>query len=220
LDVILCGIRGDHIFYRNSRGDILRELEPGRPLTVDGKPLQTRWRVRPVAIELQDGELPSYVCLDTEGYLVLHERDTSKGIAELGPARRLLYQDGNSMKIDGEGGLEGRAKLTTVDWDNDGDWDLLCGLKGNQPLAKPGGANSKILYFENAGTRKEPVFARPRYLIDPKTNRPFEFGDHSCAPFAVALFGDSIPGLLVGVESGGIYYWSRGSFSIGDAEVG
>lgn len=219
LDIILCGIRGDHIFYRNSRGDILRELEQGRPLTVNGIPLQTRWRVRPVAVELERGELPSYVCLDAEGYLVLHERDISKGVTELKPGHRLLYRDGAAMKMDGEGGHEGRAKPAVVDWDNDGDWDLLCGVKGNQPLARPGGPNSKILFFENVGMRRQPVFARPRYLIDRKTDKPFEFGDHSCAPFAVALFGDSVPGLLVGVEGGGIYYWSRPTFGIGSKKV-
>ncbi len=218
-DLILCGVRGDHVFYRNTGGDILQELEKGRPIEVNGVPLRTRTRVRPVAVVLRDGELPSYVCLDDMGFLVLHERDLEDGITALETSRRILYSDGSKMKLDGEGGLEGRAKLATVDWDEDGDWDLLCGLKGNQPLAKPGGDNCKILYFENVGSRQEPVFERPRYLIDPATDKPFEFRDHSCAPFTVAFYGDSKPGLLVGTESGSMFYWSRPMFRIGDARI-
>ncbi len=43
----------------------------------------------------------------------------------------------------------GQAKPAYVDWDNDGDLDLLVGNNSN-----------RVAYFENTGTRKRPVFAK------------------------------------------------------------
>jgi len=45
--------------------------------------------------------------------------------------------------------------------------------------------------------------------VHTRDGQPLTFGCHCCAPEPVPLFGESMPGLLIGVENGGLSYFPR-----------
>lgn len=47
--------------------------------------------------------------------------------------------------------------VNSVDWDNDGDEDLLCGVK-DYNMESYSAVGAKIVYYENIGTATSPVF--------------------------------------------------------------
>ncbi len=52
---------------------------------------------------------------------------------------------------------------TGVDWDNDGDEDLLCGVK-DYKMEGYNSVGAKIVYYENVGTTSSPVFVFNGFL--------------------------------------------------------
>ena len=111
---------------------------------------------------------------------------------------------------DADNGMEGRAKITIVDWDSDGMNDLLIGTKGSGPWSMQEGRKglSYIFFLKGIQGGRSALFAKPR-AIRLSNGQDLEVGDHTAAPETVAFFGDTKPGLLLGIENGRVHYYSQ-----------
>lgn len=216
LDVLISGIRGDHHFFRNIGTTSTPRLSAGRLLEVDwgegeplvpqwlpfkpqGRELLTVWRTRPVAMDWNADGLTDYITLDHEGELALYERfckaDGSLGLL---PGKRIFSIEGaysqalvwNRPPGEAQAGRSGRTVINLVDWDRDGDFDLILdNLNGR--------------YYENIMDNSQPHFVDRGDLVSER------LANHNTAPFAVDWDGDGWHDLFVGTESGQVYYFHR-----------
>ena len=121
------------------------------PLILPGKGPDSdvhRICTRPTAADIDgDGDLDLVVGNFTGTFYVFE----GKGQGKFEPkATQLTTKDGDPLKVDAH------SDPFVVDWDNDGDLDLLSG-------SNAGGA----FLFENVGTKSEPKFARSKTLVKP-----------------------------------------------------
>ncbi|MBI4586911.1 MAG: VCBS repeat-containing protein [Planctomycetes bacterium] len=217
LDLVLADIRGRHTWYRNVGSRTAPVLEPAGPLRVDwgGKPppkpawvweepgpseLLTVWRTKPECLDWNQDDLMDLVTLDHEGYLALfRRRRDAAGATVLTPGER-IFRDRNGAPLhfgEGVAGRAGRGKFDLVDWDQDGDRDLL---------AYEFDTLKSVGYFRNEGNDAAPVLV---YQGDLLTPRGAVLAGHSTTPCAVDLDRDGLLDLLVGCEDGLIYYFHR-----------
>jgi hypothetical protein len=151
--------------------------------------------------------LTDLVMLDPEGYLSYYERTGQEEGLLLAPGRRIFYVEGPSgynsrhnINVEESGllrlntnpyGSSGRRKICLVDWDCDGDLDLL--------------VNSiNVSLLENTGTRDGLVILRDRGAL-----AGLKLAGHTTSPTVVDWNGNGVPDLLVGAEDGLLYYARR-----------
>jgi len=166
------------------------------------KELVVQWRSRPIVWDLHHDGLNDLVSIDHEGYLSFFERQRKGDKLTLLPGRRIfLNEDLSPLRLtDGKAGASGRRKIDLVDWDNDGDLDLLI----NSPKESPKETRNIALY-ENLGKEDAFVF---RYNGDITT---VQLQGHDTCPTTVDWNRDGIRDLLVGAEDGFFYYFPRKS---------
>ena len=103
-----------------------------------------------------DGDL-DFIGGNETGFVQLIENISTPGRTQFKTARQIpnVYA-ARWMFIDDEDPERpyGQAKPAYVDWDNDGDLDLLVGNNSN-----------RVAYFENIGSRKQPKFAKAVTLL-------------------------------------------------------
>ncbi len=178
-------------------------------LRPEGKALLTQWRTTPVGVDWNKDGLTDLVMLDQEGYLAFFERAKPDGqLVLLAPKRSLcadpqartnaeklpvktpvLMKPGEPLRLNsGLAGKSGRRKLCTVDWDGDGQLDLLLNSANANILRQSSAADGKW-YFADLG------------LI---SDRNIE--GHDVSPAVVDFNGDDIPDFLGGAEDGHFYY--------------
>lgn len=169
--------------------------------------LVTQWRTVPYAIDWNKDGLMDLVMLDHEGYLALFLRVENDGQLNLLPGTRIfscvngsVFDSGNKL-IDetpgllrlnaGEAGRSGRRKFTFMDWDSDGDLDLL--------------ANSEnISVFENVGETNGQIMFRHNGPVSKKI-----LAGHTTSPTTVDWNKNGVLDLLVGAEDGHLYHLER-----------
>ncbi|MCA9070103.1 MAG: VCBS repeat-containing protein, partial [Planctomycetaceae bacterium] len=167
--------------------------------------LATQWRTTPIAHDLTKDGLTDLVMLDHEGYLVLFERKRDSGKLSLSPPRRIFYADGPSVygnrhQIEskssgllrlnsGFAGKSGRRKLCLVDWNCDGNVDLLANSQSVHLLKNLGMDREGNITFHDEGPISSQVLA-----------------GHTTSPTSVDWDKNGIPDLLVGAEDGFLYY--------------
>lgn len=210
-DIIANSIWGRVVWYRNEGidGDGLPALAKAQPVNVawpgeTPKPewtwwtpekgvLATQWRTTPEAVDFNGDGLTDLVMLDQEGYLCLFERRKDGDQLILDPPRRIFVDEkGQPLQLNTRrAGGSGRRKIHLVDWDSDGDLDVL--------------ANSMNAdLYENTGTKDGRVTLQHLGAVGER-----KLAGHTSSPATIDLNGNGVPDLLVGAEDGHLYLMSR-----------
>jgi hypothetical protein len=215
LDLLLSDVWGHNNLFYNVGSKHDPQLNNAGPLDVEwgGLPLKPAWiwenpspkayinvwRTKPVAIDWnRDGHM-DLVTLDHEGYLVFLERfRDARGFLSLLPPQRIFKDPEGTPLHFGEGvaGRAGRGKFDLVDWDRDGDHDLLTYEFDTMKT---------VGYFRNEASDQTPTFAYQGDLLAPRVI----LAGHSTTPCAMDFDKDGNLDLLVGCEDGLIYAFHR-----------
>jgi len=157
--------------------------------------LVVQWRTRPLVVDLNEDGLNDLVLIDHEGYLSFFQRKRSDETLILLPGERIFYDNkGKALQLNSKkAGSSGRRKIDLVDWDHDGDLDLLANSV-NTELWRNIGSKGKFI-FQNEGDLSSVLL-----------------GGHSTSPTTVDWNGDGVPDLLIGAEDGFFYYLPRDSY--------
>jgi hypothetical protein len=169
--------------------------------------LATQWRTTPVAVDWNKDGLMDLVMLDHEGYLAFFERKLIAGKLMLLPGQRIFYGENGSvfssknevvdespgvLRLNNrEAGGSGRRKLSLLDWDNDGDLDLLVNSINVSLFEQVKAENGKV-YFRNHGQLAPNILA-----------------GHTTSPTFVDWNKNGIWDVLVGAEDGHFYHLAR-----------
>jgi hypothetical protein len=228
LDVLAGCVTGENLFFEN-RGSRTRPiLSPVQKLKVDWGDtravypagmryspgpgvLITQWRCRPVVMDWNADGLPDYLTVDEKGVLAWYARyrrlDGSLGLK---PAAYPL-RDVNGMPLRFCAhtcpGRNGRIKFSLLDWDQDGDLDIIRsgGLKdGTQNLDN--GGNFVLLEGLGKDTQQRARFAWRGELL-PAPN--IRLQGHTAAPFPFDIDGNGTLDIVSGCEDGNVYWFTR-----------
>ncbi len=114
----------------------------------------------------------------------------------LKPGKRIFFDaKGKPLQLNEKrAGKSGRRKIDFVDWDNDGDYDLLINTINTALYRNIG--NNNDFKFEFIGDLTSVIL-----------------GGHSTSPTTVDWNKDGIPDLLIGAEDGFFYYLPRNSWN-------
>jgi len=225
LDLLLSDVCGEHYFYENIGSRKNPRLTVGKPLLVDwpSKPLKpewlwrqpapaelvTHWRCRPAAVDWNKDGFTDYVTVDHEGYLAYYEAFMKSGEKWLRPGQRIFIDEkGAPIRIsEHAGGHSGRARIIVVDWDNDGDLDIIHNahhLFGEAPALLKNVKNAG--WYENTGDSGKAVFTWRGELIK---RQIVISSEHSTTPDVVDFDGDGWLDLFLGGEDGRIECYHR-----------
>jgi hypothetical protein len=151
-----------------------------------GRELVSQWRTSPQMVDWNGDGLMDLVMSDAEGYLALYERKRSgDGRLRLAPPQRVFWSEGASVfnsngqpqnkesgllrLNDGVYGRGGRRTFCTVDWDGDGQLDILMNSNPNVNFFRNLGKNAAGQWvFKDEGPVSTHVLAghatKPTYL--------------------------------------------------------
>lgn len=205
-DIVFNSILGKVQWLKNVGTRTQPKLAPPQPIEVEwpgkppkpewtwwnpqGKELVTQWRTTPVVHDFNgDGHL-DLAMLDVEGYFVLFAREKRGDELVLLPPQRVFTDvDGKPLRFnDRRAGGSGRRKLAVVDWDGDGQLDLLLN-SANADLYRGLGLKDGKWRFERGG-------ALAQQNIE----------GHDVSPTTVVFDGDGVPDFLGGAEDGRFYF--------------
>lgn len=218
LDLVVNDIWGKITWFKNIGGKGHPQLAPAQPVTMawtgtlpkpawnwwtpQATELATQWRTTPCVVDWNRDGLNDLVMLDHQGYLAFYRRAKRGQTFVLLPGQRIfkggVFDGKQTPRKPGNDGLlrlnsntaggSGRRKLCLIDWDSDGDLDLL--------------VNSlNISLMENVGT----VDGMTSFK-DSGTLHTRKLAGHTTCPTTVDWNRDGIPDLLTGAEDGRFYY--------------
>jgi hypothetical protein len=213
-DILMNDIRGMHSVYLNAGMKTRPRLASAKALYLDDLDMHGTWRTRP-GIGSIDGQ-NVYITLDDDDQFHIYSQIDAYNLKDGG---KLRLDDGSPISANFlEAGGRGRTKFECVDWDNDGNFDLVVGTPrhGSVPVADESGlpwsqdkAGAAVLLLHNEGSNKKPIFAYPKLMH--YLGMPVHLGQHSCSP--AAAYFDNEPDLIVGTENGRFIYYNRENIS-------
>lgn len=205
-DLVVNSIWGRVQWYRNVGSHKRPRLAAAEPVQVqwrsdpaypewnwwkpEGNELVTQWRTTPVIVDYDRDGLHDLVMLDHEGFLAFYQRIQVDGKRKLLPPARIFCDDeGTPIQLNSRrAGGSGRRKISVVDWDGDGDLDVLVN-------------STSATLLENVGQRAGKTILVDRGLLDQRN-----ISGHTSSPTVVDWNNDNVPDLLVGSEDGRLYY--------------
>ena len=197
IDLLVGGVRGHILFYRNLGDKTKPQYGPPRlVMTADGKPLDSGWCAAPCAVDW-DGDGVTDLLVGCERNRVLFYRNegtnrdprlVNKGFVMVGDSPLELPTQPVPKSPKGVYQLDYYPVLEAVDWNGDGQLDLLAG----------GYITGRVYYFENVGKLKDGsprLAARGPLESDGKV---LNVGDWAAAPCAADFDGDGDLDLICG----------------------
>lgn len=184
-------------------------------LRPEGKSLLTQWRTTPVGVDWNKDGLTDLVMLDQEGFLAFFERakqgdklvlkhpqrvicaaaDTARTgmldrvLSHLKVKTPVAMSPGQPLQLNsGIAGKSGRRKICIMDWDQDGQLDILLNSANANFLRQQSQRDGKW-FFTDMGL-----------LSDANIE------GHDVSPTTVDFNADGIPDFLGGAEDGHLYY--------------
>lgn len=169
--------------------------------------LVTQWRTTPYAIDWNKDGVMDLISLDVEGFLSFYQGIMNGGEHFILPGKRIFYGENESV-FDNRGiaankesgllrlnnaqaGASGRRKISFVDWDQDGDLDLL--------------VNSvNVSWFENVSQVKDKVIFKHHGPVSDRV-----LAGHTTSPTFVDWNQDGVWEILVGAEDGHFYHFQK-----------
>lgn len=192
------------------------KLGPRKILMNEALELYGMWRTRPAVASI-DGE--TYLVIsDGDDAAHLYRKENNFNVVDCGT---LKLTDGKNIyghrQDYGHMSEWGRLKFQFVDWDGDGDLDLLVGAAADSCVPDPAfglpfgrsDKNLQILYLENKGKNSSMRFAYPRQFVFRGVD--MYLGDEETSVDACMLgpLKKGLPNLVVGCGSGRIVYINR-----------
>ncbi len=168
---------------------------PWVPGTARDDELLAPWRTSPLIYDFNRDGLNDLVMLDAHGYLAVYLRQrTPEGALILLPPQRLFTTpDGQPLLLNQRtGSSSGRLKIEIVDWDGDGRDDLIVSSK------------PAVDWFRGKGIHKGKMILEYMGRVVSRT-----LMGHTDGPVTCDWGRDGIPDLLVGTETGTLWYWHR-----------
>lgn len=184
-------------------------------LRPEGKALLTQWRTTPVGIDWNKDGLTDLVMLDQEGYLAFFERAKKgdklilkhpqrvlcaakdapkpglidKALEHLKVKTPVAMKPGEPLRLNGGiAGKSGRRKICIMDWDQDGQLDILLN-SANANFIRQTGSEGGQWFFADMGL-----------LADANIE------GHDVSPTTVDFNADGLPDFVGGAEDGHLYY--------------
>ncbi len=223
-DLILSDIWGKYTYYERDKKTYL--LKRGVPICVEGgrvdtyKPswvwqppqddeLVTQWRCQPAVVDWDGDGIHDLITLDSEGFLALFRgvKETAAPVVRP-PQRAFLYENESPIRITpGKAGRSGRARIVVVDWDQDGDRDIVrgCTHAGDHDDPRFADYERAAVWYENQGDDQHFRF-RGCVLHHMDT---ISFCGHATSPAIVDWDNDGKLDLLLGTEDGLIYFFAN-----------
>jgi hypothetical protein len=174
LDLLAGCVTGENLFYENigtrthpvlasvqklkvEWGDVPPVFPAGMRYKPEKGCLITQWRCKPVVMDWTKDGLPDYLTIDNDGRLARFPRfKKDNGELVLLPAQ-YPFVDENNIPLQfcshEKPGRNGRIKFALVDWDNDGDLDIIRN-GGFQNGKKNLDDGSNFVYLECIGIKK------------------------------------------------------------------
>jgi len=165
--------------------------------------LVTQWRTTPYATDWNKDGLTDLIMLDHEGYLTFYERFEKNGELWLKPGKHIFYireepgKDAmDSASITGAkalrlstgiAGKSGRIKFCLVDWNRDGNIDLMV-------------SSSNTCYYENIRQTGDTIYFKNKGDIS-----TLKLAGHTTSPTPVDWDKDGVFDILTGAEDGHYY---------------
>ena len=220
--LVTVDITGDLLLHTRVDGNPL-ELRT-RPFTrANGEKLKVAWRSRVdfAPTGFAGVPRPSLLLQDLDNDLAVAVPEAA-GSCALVSFEKLRYADGTTVRPSGINGLSGRCHVSLVDWDGDGNEDIIFGNNGScqkyfeKTVKRRPNAGTYIL--RNVGTHAAPRYAEAVPFILKASGKRLVFGWHNATPWITDLDGDGSPDLLVSAENGKVYAFRHDEIEV--AEVG
>ncbi|MEJ6578512.1 MAG: VCBS repeat-containing protein [Akkermansiaceae bacterium] len=207
LDIVINSIWGKILWYQNIGTAQTPKLAAAQAVEVqwpgkapkpawnwwnpEGNNLVTQWRTTPIVADWNGDQLNDLIMLDHEGYLAFFRREKK-------PDNSLVLHPGERIFVDPKGkpiqlnskdaGKSGRRKLHLIDWDKDGDFDILANSDNAELYRNEGSKDGKVILSLQGNIAKRKV------------------SGHTSSPTTIDLNRDGKRELLVGAEDGRFYH--------------
>ncbi|MFO0884102.1 MAG: VCBS repeat-containing protein [Pirellulales bacterium] len=155
-----------------------------------GKSLVTQWRTTPVLFDFTGDGLLDLAMLDQEGYFVLFKRaKVNEQLVLLPPEKVFASEDGMPLRFtDRTAGGSGRRKIAVVDWDGDGQLDILLNSSNADLYRGLGLRDGKWIFKHEGSLAKQNIEG------------------HDVSPTTVDFDGNGVRDFLGGAEDGRQYF--------------
>ena len=228
LDILAGCVTGENLLFENKGtrtrpilasaqkikldwGDTQPVYPAGMRYSPEPGALITQWRCRPVVVDWNADGLPDYLTVDEKGVLAWYRRyrrlDGSLGLRPA--AYPFCDEHGVPLRFctNPRAGRNGRIKFALVDWDQDGDLDIMrsSGLRdGTQNLDN--GGNFVLLECLGQDAQHQAKFAWRGELLPGSAIR---LQGHTAAPVCFDIDGNGTLDIVSGCEDGNVYWFKR-----------